>query len=139
MAKRITVEQLARAFQSAPGEVKKEGQIFLQRGLSEYKRVALQSTPWRVGGSGGGIPKETGNLRERHRTIINGLEGRFGVPDSAVRYAKYVHGDKPYAVKVRGKNIETRPWLEYARTKANNAVEKHYRVFMDNVLKFIAT
>lgn len=131
MAKRITEAQLIRAFSTAPQEVAKEGKIFLQRGLSEYKRVAVQNSPWRVGQSGGGVPISTGNLKEQHRTVINGLEGRFGVGDSMVKYAGYVHDGT--------RRMKARPWLEFARTKANSAVEKHYKVFMDNILKYIAT
>jgi len=136
MTKKITVEQLIKALEKNRNKIQREAKLFLQRGLSEYKRAALQTAPWKVGQSGGGIPRETGNLRERHRTTISGLEGKFGVPDSAVPYAKYVHGNRPYSVKVKGKNIETRPWLEYARVRADGAVKKHYRVFMDNIWKF---
>lgn len=134
MAKTITTAQLIRAFKAAPQEVANEGKIFLTRGLSEYKRIAVGGQPWRVGQSGGSIPvakKNGGNLREQHRTVISGLEGRFGVGQSRVKYAGYVHDGTS--------RMEARPWLEYARTKADGAVKKHYKVFMDNILKFIAT
>lgn len=131
MSKKITISQLKTAIARSPLKVKSEANIFLQRGLSEYKRIAVQSAPWRVGGSGGGVPRSTGNLREQHYTKINGFEGRFGVSDKAVRYAGFVHGGT--------KRMKARPWLEYARTKADGAVKKHYQVFMDNILKFIAT
>jgi len=139
MAKKITSAQLIRAFKTAPKEVANEGKIFLTRGLSEYKRVAVGSKPWRVGQAGGGIPVATiqssgytgGNLREQHRTVISGLTGRFGVGQSRVKYAGYVHDGT--------RKMEARPWLEYARTKADGAVKKHYKVFMDNILKHIAT
>ena len=131
MAKTVTAAQLIRAFKAAPREVADEGKIFLTRGLSEYKRVSLQTKPWKVGQSGGGIPVATGNLREQHRTVISGLEGKFGVGQSRVKYAGYVHDGTG--------RMEARPWLEYARIKADGAVKKHYKVFMDNILKFIAT
>lgn len=139
MAKRVSAKQLARAFKTAPDEVEREGKKFLQRGLSEWKRVAVQSAPWRVGQSGGGIPRDTGNLRERHKTRIQGLRGTFGVSDQDVPYAKYVHGNKPYQVQIKGRNIQTRPWLNYARSQADDKIEKHYRVFLDNILGHIAT
>jgi len=131
MSKKITIEQLTRAISNSPQYVKEEGQKFLQRGLSEYKRVANQSAPWRVGQMGGGIPISSGNLRERHYTKIQGLEGKFGVSDSKVKYAGYVH-EGTY-------KMEARPWLDYAKNRANKSVEKHYKVFLDNILKFIAT
>ena len=137
MTKTITVAQLTNISKKFPNEVLKEAKIFLQRGLSEYKRVAVQTSPLKVGQTGGGVPRDTGNLRERHRTKITGLEGRFGVVDSAVPYAKYVHGNKENPVKVKGKNIKTRPWLQYARIKADGAVKRHYTKFLDNLFNFI--
>ena len=131
MSKTITISQLKRALALSPIEVQAQAKLFLQRGLSEYKRIAVQSPPWRVGESGGGVPSDTGNLRERHYTKVQGLEGRFGVSARDVKYAGYVHGGT--------KVMEARPWLEYARTRADGAVRKHYRVFMDNIIKFIAT
>src|SRR6185369_674769 len=121
MAKRITEAQLIRAFATTPQAVMREGKIFLQRGLSEYKRVAIQTSPWRVGQSGGGIPVKTGNLKEQHRTVINGLEGRFGVGDRRIPYAGFIHEGT--------RRMKSRPWLEFARMRANSSVEKHYKAF----------
>ncbi|MHA1853383.1 MAG: hypothetical protein ACTSUF_07710 [Candidatus Heimdallarchaeaceae archaeon] len=131
MSKKITVAQLTRAFNLAPRTVEIEGMKFLVRGMSEYKRVAIQGSSWKIGQSGGAIPRDKGNLRERHRTRYRGLEGRFGVSDSDVKYAKYVHGGT--------RKMEARPWLNYAMKRGDNAVRKHYSVFMDEVLKIIAT
>lgn len=138
MLKKITTRQLKKAVDRFPKEVKSEADAFLQRGLSEYKRITMQTSPWRTWQKGGGAPKATNNLREQHRTKIEGLEGRFGVEDSAVPYAKYVHGNKPYQVKVRGKNLKTRPWLNYAMNRADNKVKKHYNVLIDNLFQLIA-
>lgn len=131
MAKTITINQLKRAIKTAPDEVRAEGQKFLQRGLSEYRRVVTSSSPWRVGQSGGGAPKASNNLRERHKTKISGLRGTFGVSERDVRYAGYVHQGTS--------RMKRRPWLIYARDKAEKKVEKHYRTFMDEILQHIAT
>lgn len=134
MSKRITVAQLKRAINKSPQYVESEGNKFLQRGLSEYKRVAVQSAPWRVGQKGGGIPKRKGryggNLREQHRTKIKGLEGRFGVSADRVPYAPYVY----YGTR----KMKARPWLDYAQQRCSKSVEKHYKTFLDNLLNFIA-
>lgn len=138
MVKVITVQQFARAIrQTAPDRIKSEGKKFLQRGLSEYKRVAVQTSPWRVGQSGGGIPRDTGNLRERHKTKITGLRGAFGVDDSDVPYAKYVHG-RGYGEVNKSNGVMSRPWLLYAKNRADKAIEKHYQTFLDNVLNSVA-
>jgi len=131
MPKRITVAQLSLALKTAPQEIKNEAQIFLMRGLSEYKRVAVQTSPWKVGQSGGGIPIASGNLREKHYTKISTFEGRFGVSPTSVRYAGYVHGGT--------RKMKARPWLDYANNKSRAKVEKHYKVFMDKLLSHIAT
>jgi hypothetical protein len=128
--RKITVEQLERAVNGAPAVIKKEAQDFLQRGLSEYKKVAVRS-PWRIGESGGGIPVDTGNLRRDHYTRINGLEGRFGVDPNRVRYASFVHEGT--------RRMQARPWLDYAKIKADYVIRKHYNKFLDNILKTIAT
>lgn len=131
MIKRLTVKQLRKAIKKAPAEIEKEGKIFLQRGLSEYQRVAIQTPPWRINQRGGGVPRDRGNLRERHRTKISGLEGRFGVNPGDVRYAGFVHGGTY--------KMEARPWLDFARQRADKKVEGHYGVFLDRVLEIIAS
>lgn len=138
MVKIITIAQLTRAVKTAPSRVETEGKKFLQRGLSEYKRVAVQSSPWRVGQHGGGIPRDTGNLREQHQTKISGLRGTFGVDDQDVPYAKYVHGRRRGEINKRN-GVQSRPWLLYAKNRADGKVEQHYKTFLDNVLNHIAT
>lgn len=137
MAKKITTQQLVRAFRKAPQEVERDGKLFLQRGIAEYKRVAVQATPWRVGKNGGGIPRDTGNLREQHKTKITGMSASFGVSDQDVPYAKYVHGRRAGEINRRN-GVESRPWLDYARDKASNKVEKHYKEFADKILQHLA-
>lgn len=138
MVRTITVAQLAAALKrTAPGTIEREGKKFLQRGLSEYKRVAVQESPWKVGQSGGGIPRDTNNLRERHKTKITGLRGQFGVADHDVPYAKYVHGQRWGEVN-RGNGVRSRPWLDYARRRAESKVEQHYQTFLDAVLRSAA-
>jgi len=66
MAKRITIRQLKKAIATSPHEIRNEANNFIVRGLAEYKRIAVQASPWRVGQSGGGIPKKSGNLKEKH-------------------------------------------------------------------------
>lgn len=136
--KTITFDQLERAIRTSPRLIEREGKKFLQRGISEYKRVAVQSSPWRVGQSGGGIPRDSDNLREQHRTKISGLRAEFGVPERRVPYAKYVHG-RGYGETNSRTGVESRPWLLHARNQADNKVKKHYQTFMDEVLKHIAT
>lgn len=134
MAKNITVKQLTKAWESSPREVKREGQIFLISGLAEYKKIAVQPPLWKIGQSGGGIPVASGNLRELHTTQIKGLSGSFGLTKSNLKQVKYagcVHGGTY--------KMEARPWLDFAKQKGDRAVKQHYRVFMNNILEYIAT
>lgn len=138
MIKRVTERELIRAFKKAPRVIENEGKKFIIRGVREYKVVAEQGTPWRVGKSGGSIPKDSGNLKQRHKTKISGLSGSYGVSEHDVPYAKYVHGRKAREINKRT-GLESRPWLHYAQKKADKKIEKHYQKFMDVVLKHIAT
>ena len=130
MAKKITSAQLSKALSKAPHIIKTEGKNFISRGLLEIKRVAGQSSPWRVGQAGGGIPIAHGNLKQRHRTRITGLEGRFGVGNN-VKYAVYVHEGT--------RKMQKRPWLEYAKKRSEKQIERHYNKFLDEVFKIIAS
>lgn len=130
MPRKITAKQLARAVEKAPAKIRREAGAFIVKGMAEYKKVSTQGTPWRVGQSGGAIPRASGKLREHHETKVRGLEGRYGVSTANVRYARYVHKGT--------RHLEARPWLDYAQQKADPKVRKHYNTFLDNIFKSIA-
>lgn len=128
MTKKITIKQIDIAFKKSPKLISRELNNYIIRSLAEYKRIAVGS-PWKIGQSGGGIPVDTGNLKERHRTTINKFVGKFGVPANSVPYA--------YAVYFGEKGRQGRPWLAYAQSQAEPTVKKLYDKMGDNIIKNI--
>jgi hypothetical protein len=116
------LQGLTNAIKRNPKQVIKYGREYMRKGLAEYMRT-IRGTPWRVGGSGGGAPVATGNLRDSHLPPI------YGTFQSEIRannvgnadYAKYVHAK--------------RPWLDYAK---NQNAEK-IKDLQDKLLQEIVT
>jgi hypothetical protein len=93
---------------------------FIIRGLAEYKRIIIRS-PWRMGMAGGGAPVATGNLRDTHLTETTSFDGRI-YPTAS--YSEAVH--------------KTRPWLDYATTTADPAVEKLEQELLSDIVADLA-
>lgn len=124
----IGLKDLQRAVRRNPRKVLSEARRFLTRGIAEYKRSIIRD-PWRIGGTGGGAPVRTGNLRDTHYTQVNRLSASIG-PDPFIRYAKFVH---------RGtRRMPARPWLDYAKKTKQDAVESHYRQMLKNIVRDLA-
>ena len=138
--KTITVAQLKRAIQTSPQAVRVHGYVFIRDSVNAIKQEALTRSPWKVGQMGGGAPRDTGDTRGSHHTKVqpDGLSGEVYVQDSSVPYAKYVHGNSPRPVKVKGKSIMTRPWLDYAAKKSEQKIDQNFNRFADEILKHIA-
>lgn len=124
----IGLRELQAAVKRNPQMVLKETRRFLTRGIAEYKRGIIRN-PWMVGGSRGGAPVDTGNLRDTHFTVINKLEASIG-PDPAVKYARFVHEGTRYQ--------EARPWLEYVKKSKAPQIETHYRTLLTNITRDLA-
>lgn len=108
---------LQRAIARNPRKVADETGKFLKRGIAAYMRT-INRSPWRVGGMGGGAPRDTGALRESHNPpIYKKWEARIEPNRTGVApYAVYVHEGT--------KKMEERPWLDYARDKNENEIQK---------------
>ena len=55
------LKEFEEAIRRNPKVALSEGRNFLVRGIAVYNKLILRN-PWRVGGSGGGAPVDTGNL-----------------------------------------------------------------------------
>lgn len=122
------LKEFERAIERNPQYVTQRGNLFITRGLAEYRR-AIMREPWKKGMSGGGAPVATGNLRDTHQQEVSNLEGRI-YPTAP--YAKYVHGVPGYA---RTRNYQLRPWLDYAADAALPAIELHEQNLFDDIMK----
>lgn len=123
--------EFAAAIRRNPQYVISRANVFLVRGLAEYRRVIFRS-PWTLGSSGGGAPVRTGNLRDTHQQTIGNLEASI-YPTAP--YAKYVHGIKGMA---RTRSYQLRPWLDYAFDEARPAIEQHEADLVNDIMKNLA-
>lgn len=98
---------LRSAVRRNPQKVLSETRKFLQRGIGAYLRT-IDSNPWRLGMAGGGVPIDTGNLRDSHKPpIYSTWEARIEANRT---------GTAPYYVYIHEgtRKMQERPWLDYA-------------------------
>lgn len=127
----IGLKELKKAVARNPKKVLNETRDFLSRGMAAYKRGIIRS-PWRVGGSGGGAPAKTGNLRDTHRTQINKLKA---IIFPTAKYAKYVHGIEGFP---RRRTYQLRPWLDYVKKTKEGEIQRLYRNLLKNITSDLA-
>jgi hypothetical protein len=128
----ITIEgmrQLEAAIRRNPAKIREEVGKLLVRGIAEYKKVMFRS-PWKVGGYGGGVPVDTTAMRQQHQTRFERFRASIGPNLRATPYALFVHEGTH---KMQG-----RPWLDYAKKKADRNIRKLSQDFLDNVVKDLA-
>lgn len=119
----VTIKELdsfKKAIERNPEKVKEFVKEFFQNSIAVYARSMINN-PWRMGDSSGGIPSDSGNLRDRHRALYGDWLAIYGVQDSDVPYAKYVHGIDGYP---RTRNYQLRPWLDYAVENKVKEIDK---------------
>ena len=126
-AKIIGLEAFRRAIARNPAVVIKESKDFLVRAMALYKKE-IRSRPWQAGAkSGGGVPIDTGNLRDTHRTEISKLSAKLY---PTANYAKYVHEGTS--------RVDARPWLDHAKNaQARNVQELEGRL-LDRITRKLA-
>jgi|GEM_PF-2950013 len=137
-------KKLEKAIRNNPKVVAVQGRLFLNRGIMAYRRV-IEGAPWRVGQSGGGVPVDTGDLKRSHTYSVQGLKGVVKFDEnpnpsgSRSPYGAIVHGRESKSTRMRGKNLKTRPWLNYAVNQADGEVERLYRAFLKEVTSKLAS
>ena len=145
--KLIGIKSLKEAIKRNPARVKARARTFLQRGLAVYRRGIIND-PWRVGGRGGGAPvsndpryrtssnrgyqkARSGNLRDTHKTEINGLVGTIGPNTQAAPYAAAVHDGNTRGLKAR-------PWLDHTKKSKSGEIAKLYRGMLKEIVRDLA-
>lgn len=109
-----------------PARVKSEAGKFLAKAIRAYNEIIIRA-PWRVGGSGGGSPVDTGNLRDTHRREISQWQARI-YPTAS--YSKFVHEGTA--------GMKARPWLDYAVTQQQARIDKLADDAMTEITKDLA-
>ncbi len=124
-------KELIAAIKRNPRVVRQLTGIYLKRGTAELLRE-MKKPAWRVGGTGGGAPEDTGNLRQAHRTQISlsQLFGRVFVDRNAARYAVWVHEGT--------KVMKARPWMEYAKEQKEKVIMKMQEELLKKIVQDLA-
>ena len=121
----LDTQALEQAIRRNPQVVKDQVGIFLARGRSMYMR-SINQAPWRLGGSGGGVPIDIGNLKGSHRESMSPWQWRVDVSEQQAPYAKYVHGGT--------RKMDSRPWLDYAVESNERTLEQHQKTMLDAII-----
>lgn len=121
--------EIQAAVRNYPSESRTAVQVFFQRGLATIDRT-VKTSPWQVGGSGGGVPVASGNLRQRgHVKELGEWEAKYSVDPSAVRYAAFVHEGTRY--------MRPRPWLDYAKEASMTEIERLQGDLIDSLVNLL--
>ena len=130
----ITIDDkaLKRMIKESPDEVRKFSQVFIRDGINAYWQKVNNTSPWQVGGRGGGVPTDTGNLRMAHKKEIKSFEGKVYVDMNKTKagrwnYASLVHGGTS--------KMEGRPWLQYAKDESKTRIDGYKRRFLTDLVK----
>lgn len=122
----LGLKEFQRAIARNPKLVMKEGNKAIVRGMAELSRLITSRPPWKVGdskGRGKGVPRDTGNLKQRHVKKIKGLTGIIYPDVDDVDYAKYVHG-RGYGEYNRRTGVQSRPWLDRAKEDGQSKIDE---------------
>ena len=117
------VEGLKRAILRNPLKVKTEAGKFFVRVMAEYNKGIIRN-PWRVGGSGGGSPVDTANMRDTHKRTIRPWEAKIEPNLKKAPYAEPVH--------------KYRPWLDYVFKDKMQTADKLGNDFLKSVVNDLA-
>lgn len=130
----VGLNELRAAIAKNPQNVLDRTRVFLTRGLAVYKKTII-SSPWVMGGSGGGSPKDTGHLRDTHVTTVDALRATIGPNIQVAKYAPYVHG---IAGMARKRSYQLRPWLDYTKQTNESKIETLYRALLKDIVSGLA-
>lgn len=115
-----------RALKRNPRKARQEALKFLAKGIAVYNRKIIRN-PWAIGGSGGGAPVDTGNLRDTH-VRTKATRGSFQAKiEPTAPYAQFVHEGTS--------RMQPRPWLEYAKKKGQPEIDKLAKEMLKNITK----
>lgn len=126
-------DELLRALRRSPKKVVEYTGDYFQDAsavlLRDMKRPA-----WRVGQSGGGIPEDTGDLREKHLIDINlnQLVARIAVNPNTppIKYAIWVHEGT--------KRTKARPWMDQTLERKEGEVDALQGELLQRIVRDLA-
>ncbi len=125
-------KELEAAIKRNPALVRSETSKYLTRASAEVNRQ-IKTAPWRVGGSKGGAPEATGNLRQAHRTEIDlsEFQAKIYTDSSLAKYAIWVHEGT--------KKMAARPWMDKALSDKARDINALQDDLLKNIVSDLAT
>lgn len=120
------IKAFKRAIKRNPAMVKMYANDFFVEAMAAYNRKIIRN-PWEIGGTPGGAPVDTGNLRDTHKRTITPWEARI---EPTTDYAPFVHEGTS--------RMQARPWLEYAFESARPEVNRKADEFLKKVVNKLA-
>jgi phage gpG-like protein len=136
----INVDKLQKAIRRNPVAVRNGANRMIRDSTNHLWQIINNTPPWRVGESGGGIPKDTGNLRKVHSKKIEPFLGRIWVDrnktnagvnkkrktSSIYNYADLVHEGTS--------KMPARPWLRFAEQTGERLISQYRQRFLREVV-----
>jgi len=106
-------DSFIRAINTTGPTMRDRARVFFTRARAEYDRILLRS-PWRIGGSPGGVPTDTKSLRDTLQREVTSEYLRI-TPTQA--YAGWVHDGTS--------KMEARPFFDHAKQAADARIRHH--------------
>lgn len=127
-----SLESFERALRKAPEIVEFNGKRFLTLAKAELLQT-IMNDPWEIGDKGGGVPVDSGHLRDTHRSVIHNMQLTIlPLPNtSEPNYADWVHGGT--------RKLEERPWLDYAMKANRDRINKHSESMLEDITQQLAS
>lgn len=122
-------QKLKQALIKNPKVVRDETAKFFARAEASLKGN-IKNSPWRMGGTGGGVPVKSGNLQKAHDYKRTATELSITVNENKATYAKYVHGIEGFP---RKRSYQLRPWLRYAEKSSERDIEGYANTLLNNI------
>lgn len=135
MEYKLDTNGLEQAIARNPAKIKQLVGIFLVRSRAFYMST-INSSPWRVGGSGGGVPINVqnvpgrGNLKASHDESISPWQWKVQVNERKAPYAGYVHDGT--------RKMNERPWLDYSIDINRGRFELQQQELLENIVSDLA-
>lgn len=123
------LQALQKMVNDSPGIIRSRSDKLMAR-VDRIFKTTINRNPWRIGGTGGGVPVDTRHLFRSHVWRRTPWQMSVTVPKGQPKYASAVHEGT--------RRMEARPWMDYAIDKNKAEVKQEAIKFLDDVVKNLA-
>lgn len=122
--------ELKKVLRDSPHIVVGSARSYFQRVMAEMERV-LVSSPWQVGGRGGGVPVATGYLRSQAvNREFKDYYAKLYTDLSNAYYGVFVHEGT--------RKMKARPYYDYAYDKSAPKTKEYQDKFLKEIVESLA-